>query len=149
MTGIKKIARGYRNNNPLNIRRTEIRWKGQVESDDKEFCTFESPVYGWRAALIILMRTYRKRGWKNIRDIIEHWAPDNENDTEAYIWTVVKLTDMSQDKDLRMLDYLNLASAMAKFENGYLNLEGLDEAYSIVVDIILKCSKQEIKIMSF
>ena len=63
MTGRLRTPRGYRNNNPLNIRRTETRWQGQVDGDDKEFCSFASPVYGWRAALIILMRTYRKRGW--------------------------------------------------------------------------------------
>lgn len=149
MSGTLRIPRGYRNNNPLNIRKNDIRWKGQVESDDKEFCTFDSPVFGWRAALIILMRTYRKRGWTTIRQAIEHWAPENENDTEVYIRNMVKLTGIDENQTLRMMDYKSLAKAMARFENGFLNDEGLSTAYIMVTDIIIKCSPAEQKLMNF
>ena len=134
MIGKTRIPRGYRNNNPLNIRKTGERWQGQVVGNDKEFCTFENLVYGWRAALIILMRTYRKRGLKTIKEIIEHWAPDNENDTEAYIRNVVKLTGIPQDKKLQMADYQPVVKAMARFENGFLNDEGLSTAYIMVTN---------------
>ena len=143
MTGRLRTPRGYRNNNPLNIRRNEIRWQGMVDGDDKEFCTFVSPVYGWRAALIILMRTYRKRGWNTIQEIIAHWAPDNENDTAAYTRNMVRLTGIPPDRVLNMADYKPLAKAMARFENGFLNDAGLNTAYILVTDIINKCGIEE------
>lgn len=139
MTGRLRTPRGYRNNNPLNIRRTETRWQGQVDGDDKDFCTFASPVYGWRAALIILMRTYRERGWNTIQEIIAHWAPDNENDTAAYTRNMVRLTGIPPDRVLKMADYMPLAKAMARFENGFLNDAGLNTAYILVTDTIIKC----------
>ena len=139
MTGRLRTPRGYRNNNPLNIRRTETRWQGQVDGDDKDFCTFASPVYGWRAALIILMRTYRERGWNTIQEIIAHWAPDNENDTAAYTRNMVRLTGIPPDRVLNMADYMPLAKAMARFENGFLNDAGLNTAYILVTDTIIKC----------
>ena len=143
MTGRLRTPRGYRNNNPLNIRRTETRWQGQVDGDDKEFCSFASPVYGWRAALIILMRTYRKRGWNTIQEIIAHWAPDNENDTAAYTRNMVRLTGIPPDQVLNMADYKPLAKAMARFENGFLNDAGLNTAYILVTDTIIKCGTEE------
>ena len=149
MTGRLRTPRGYRNNNPLNIRRTETRWQGQVDGDDKEFCSFASPVYGWRAALIILMRTYRKRGWKTIQEIIAHWAPDNENDTAAYTRNMVRLTGIPPDRVLNMADYKPLAKAMARFENGFLNDAGLNTAYILVTDTIIKCGTEELNSLHY
>ena len=149
MTGRLRTPRGYRNNNPLNIRRTETRWQGQVDGDDKEFCSFASPVYGWRAALIILMRTYRKRGWKTIQEIIAHWAPDNENDTAAYTRNMVRLTGIPPDQVLNMADYKPLAKAMARFENGFLNDAGLNTAYILVTDTIIKCGTEELNSLHY
>ena len=149
MTGRLRTPRGYRNNNPLNIRRTETHWQGQVDGDDKEFCSFASPVYGWRAALIILMRTYRKRGWKTIREIIAHWAPDNENDTAAYTRNMVRLTGIPPDRVLKMADYKPLAKAMARFENGFLNDAGLNTAYILVTDTIIKCGTEELNSLHY
>ena len=149
MTGKMRIPRGYRNNNPLNIRKTDTRWQGQIDGDDKAFCTFDSLVYGWRAALIILMRTYRKRGWKTIAEIVAHWAPNNENDTAAYIRNVVKFTGIPQDQKLQMADYKPLAKAMARFENGFVNEEGLFTAYVMVTDALFKSGLTELKILDY
>ena len=149
MTGRLRTPRGYRNNNPLNIRRTETRWQGQVDGDDKEFCSFASPVYGWRAALIILMRTYRERGWSTIQEIIAHWAPDNENDTAAYTRNMVRLTGIPPDQVLKMADYKPLAKAMARFENGFLNDAGLNTAYILVTDTIIKCGTEELNSLHY
>ena len=149
MTGRIRTPRGYRNNNPLNIRKTETRWQGQIDGDDKDFCTFVSPVYGWRAALIILMRTYRKRGWKTIQEIIAHWAPDNENDTAAYTRNMVRLTGIPPDRVLKMADYKPLAKAMARFENGFLNDAGLNTAYILVTDTIIKCGTEELNSLHY
>ena len=42
------MKRGIRNNNPLNIRRTQTVWKGmKKEVTDKEFVEFKSMAYGY------------------------------------------------------------------------------------------------------
>ena len=80
--------RGLRNNNPLNIRRTAIRWIGaRIEQTDKSFVQFTSMAYGYRAAWKILQSYYERFCQQGkpftVRNIISRWAPPNENDTEA------------------------------------------------------------------
>jgi len=88
----KKIVRCIRNNNPLNIRRGAARWQGMSKrEDDKDFEQFETMAYGWRAAFILLGRTYYEKYHLNtIRKIISRWAPACENNTKAYIYYVAK-----------------------------------------------------------
>lgn len=116
------ISRGYRNNNPLNIRRNGIRWKGlrQAQSDS-EFFQFQEMVYGYRAAIKIL-RTYQRR-YKlySLREMIGRWAPPFENDTEAYVQTVANRAKVSADKPVNMTNkdvVLRIIEAMAYVENG-------------------------------
>ena len=120
------LPRGYRNNNPLNIVRNNIKWKGMSNAQtDARFCVFKEMKYGFRAAIIILCRSYYIRKWWTIRQIISHWAPSNENNTEAYIEKVCVYTGISADsilpqpnkKNRRVL--IRLITAMAIVENGY------------------------------
>ena len=87
-----KIARCIRNCNPLNIRRGAARWQGMSKrEDDPSFEQFISMAYGWRAAFILLGRTYYEKYHLNtIRKIIARWAPECENNTKAYIYYVAK-----------------------------------------------------------
>ena len=87
-----KIARCIRNCNPLNIRRGAARWQGMSKrEDDPSFEQFISMAYGWRAAFILLGRTYYERYRLNtIKKIISRWAPECENNTKAYIYYVAK-----------------------------------------------------------
>ena len=82
---LQNETRGFRNNNPGNIRHSE-KWLGLAEKQtDPDFCQFVSVEYGIRAIFKIL-ETYRdKYGLKTVREIITKWAPPSENDTEAYI----------------------------------------------------------------
>lgn len=93
-----KETRAYRNCNPLNIRATKARWQGQIGQDDKGFVKFISFDKGYRAAMRIF-RSYRLAGLRTIREIIERWAPPEENDTEKYISTVVQYMNAKQDKE--------------------------------------------------
>ena len=80
---------GYRNLNPCNIRYNVMNnWKGQTGCN-KGFCTFDSMEHGYRAAFVLLLN-YIKRGFKTPTQIISRWAPETENDTKAYIDTVVR-----------------------------------------------------------
>ena len=84
--------RCIRNNNPLNIRRGAARWQGMSKrEDDKDFEQFETMAYGWRAAFILLGRTYYEKYHLNtIKKLISRWAPECENNTKGYIAYVAK-----------------------------------------------------------
>jgi len=121
--------RGIRNNNPLNIRLSSDKWQGQrplsnSPEGEKSFCQFESMEMGWRAAFVILCKTYYgKRGLKTIRDIVSRWAPAKENNTAAYIRHVSDYTGIGPDRVLaspqeRPTDWLLIGYAMAVVENG-------------------------------
>ena len=90
------MTRGIRNNNPLNIRRSAIRWQGaRKEQKDKAFVQFETMAYGYRAAWKILQTYFEHFCMQGkpftVRNIISRWAPPTENDTETYIINVLKL----------------------------------------------------------
>ncbi len=128
--------RGIRNNNPLNIRLSSDKWQGQTNANvndndnnsslkgDAEFVQFYSMEYGWRAAFVILCRTYYgKYGLKTIRDIVSRWAPAKENNTEAYIRHVSDYTGIAPNKVLgspqeHPTQWLLIGYAMAVVENG-------------------------------
>ena len=98
-------TRGIRNNNPLNIRRTSTRWQGaRKEQTDKSFVQFETMAYGYRAAWKILQTYYERFCTQGkaytVRNIIERWAPPTENDTEAYIKSVLKLSSIGGKEKL-------------------------------------------------
>ena len=132
--------RGIRNNNPLNIRLSSDKWQGQINvkgnidgnsslsseraGGEAVFCVFSSMEYGWRAAFVILCRTYYgKYGLKTIRDIVSRWAPAKENNTPAYIRHVSDYTGIGPDRDLgdpqtHPTNWLLTGYAMAVMENG-------------------------------
>ena len=124
------LPRGIRNNNPLNIRRSKDQWKGLAEQqNDRAFCQFKSLEWGWRAAFYLLTRTYyHKYRLYTIRMIIRRWAPSSENDTEAYIANVSRLTGIDPDKPLGIPSespsvWMMVAVAMAIQENGITSID--------------------------
>ena len=124
------MTRGIRNNNPLNIRRSADKWQGErVEQTDKDFVEFESIEYGYRAAWKVLesyWKHFRKaREPFTVANIIRRWAPPNENDTTAYIRTVLTLTSIGGKENLlppsNASGYYKLSrllAAMTVMENG-------------------------------
>ena len=128
--------RGLRNNNPLNIRLSKDRWQGQrppstSPEGEKAFCVFESMAYGWRAAFVILCKTYYgKYKLKTIRAIITRWAPPKENNTEAYIRRVTDRIGIGPDRELgspqeHPAQWMMIAMAMAIVECGTTQLDYL------------------------
>ena len=124
------IARGIRNNNPLNIRRSKDKWQGlKALQTDAQFCQFETMAYGWRAAFVMLTRTYyHTYRLYTIRAIITRWAPPNENNTAAYIRNVSRLTGIGPDEPLGIPSdkpsrWIAVGAAMGIQECG---LEGFD-----------------------
>ena len=112
-------TRGIRNNNPGNIRVSKDQWEGMT-GDDGAFVTFDSPESGVRALGKNLL-SYGRRGYDSIEKIINRWAPPNENDTKAYIDSVVAATGIpaTQSLDLSDPDTLSsLAQAISFHETG-------------------------------
>ena len=117
--------RGIKNNNPLNIRKSGDKWQGlSTLQEDKEFFQFETIEWGWRAAFVILCKTYYgKYKLRTIRNIVTRWAPPKENNTEAYIRHVSDYTGIGPDRDLgdpqtHPTNWLLIGYAMAVMENG-------------------------------
>lgn len=117
----KKISRGERNNNPLNIRISTNAWIGKLTSQDGVFEYFQSNYFGYRAAYLCLIKHYM-RGNYTIREIVSKWAPSVENDTNKYIAFVAKNMNKGWDEKLTWSHanvYL-LMYYMCIFENGYI-----------------------------
>ena len=119
------LPRGFRNNNPLNIRKGS-KWKGlSPVQADKSFCVFSEMRYGIRAAIYLLLKYYNQYYLTTIYDIISRWAPQNENDTFNYCRLVAKELCIPAkyigSLDLDLNDWYNLydlVSAMIYVENG-------------------------------
>ena len=112
-------TRGIRNNNPGNIRVSKDQWEGMT-GDDGAFVIFDSPESGVRALGKNLL-SYGRQGYDSIEKIINRWAPPNENDTKAYIDSVVAATGIpaTQSLDLSDPDTLSsLAQAISFHETG-------------------------------
>lgn len=128
-----KQSRGLRNNNPLNIRRTNTIWQGmKTEVKDKSFVEFKTLPYGYRAAWKTLDTYYKifERECKpyTVRNIIARWAPHNENDTENYVRIVSRLSGLGGNEHVprpqRDCNYdelektVRMIAAMTCVENG-------------------------------
>lgn len=128
--------RGLRNNNPGNIRAGD-KWQGLTGVDDAGFCQFDTPEHGIRAIAKVLMSYQSKHGLRTLRQMISRWAPENENDTDAYIESVCKQCCASPDNPYTLTPsrMLQLVTAIIKHENGQqpytkeVLLAGVDAAY--------------------
>ena len=125
-------ARGIRNNNPLNIRRSADKWQGlKAQQEDREFFQFSEMKWGWRAAFRLLCHTYYgKYKLRTIRAIINRWAPPKENNTLYYIRSVAERTGISTDMELgdpqtHPAEWMMIAIAMAIVECGTTQLDYL------------------------
>lgn len=116
------MSRGLRNCNPGNIRRSRVRYRGEVvPSRDVEFKEFETMAYGYRA-MFVLLDTYSSRyGLHTIRSMLNRYAPPEENLTESYIRYVADYSGIMPDEmvDTRSaLDMIPIVAAMSRIENG-------------------------------
>lgn len=82
-------TRGLRNNNPGNIRLGSSAWLGAIVGTDTAFVTFSEMRYGVRAAAKLFRNYQSKYALRTIAQLVSRWAPPSENDTQAYIASVV------------------------------------------------------------
>ena len=84
-------------NNPLNIRAGRSRWMGAQSSETGSFVTFLTVAYGYRAAWKLLDNYHRYYHLWTLRQVINRWAPPQENNTSAYVRNVSHLTGLGPD----------------------------------------------------
>ena len=142
MTTLKK-PRGLRNNNPLNIRKSDQLWLGQT-GNDGAFCIFLTMAYGYRAAFRILKTYNTKYHVYSVRGIIGKWAPPSDgNNTRGYIKRVCRMSGL-RETDIIVADSIDveqqervkqLVLAMACVENGCpegaIDRDDIDEGYDL------------------
>jgi len=124
MTGKAMVARGIRNKNPCNLKRSTNNWLGLVKNSEKidpVFCVFKDAKYGIRAACKLFLNYKRFYGIDTIQGIISRFAPPTENSSERYSEFVCKRMNKRRDEHLDLYDanvMLELLKAIILFENG-------------------------------
>ena len=119
----RALARGIRNHNPGNLRRSSDPWQGlAAEQTDAEFFQFASAKWGIRALARTLIAYQDRVGLKTIQQMIGRWAPPNENDTGAYVRAVAASVGVGEDDEIDVHDYAilrPLTLAIIRHENGH------------------------------
>ena len=131
-----KLPRGFRNNNPGNIKDFKTNsgryvndWIGLADvRNDGMFCRFKTMPDGIRA-MIVLVTGYCERGVLSsngtpidtVQEIVERYAPQVENDTDDYADFVRREMGFQPGQRFNHRDYnqvSKLIDAMIRFENG-------------------------------
>lgn len=119
---MRKMSRGLRNNNPGNIRRSAVRYKGEkATSSDVAFRQFESIEWGYRAMFVLLHTYAKKHGCNTLRKMINRYAPPIENHTENYIRRVADAVHLDPDERISTTNgavMTAVVAAMSEVENG-------------------------------
>ncbi|MDN3673438.1 hypothetical protein QWY99_10275 [Flavobacterium branchiarum] len=115
---------GLRNNNPGNLRLTNIAWQGKipnVQNTGKGYEQFVNVYFGLRAMLKDLINDIGK-GKNTVKLLISEYAPKSDNnDTDAYIKSVSATLGVSPTQKLTEIDstfLLRLSRAILKVELG-------------------------------
>ncbi len=99
--------RGYRQNNPLNIRYVAAnKWRGRVlDGEPGPYEEFTSMAEGYRAAAIILTKYFDRDGLSTPRQIVAKFAPaEDDNDVGAYLKTIERVSGFPADEELDLHD---------------------------------------------
>ena len=99
-TDVYTHSLGLRINNPGNIKFNEANdWVGQI-GEEGGFVWFDTPEHGIRA-MGILLESYDKIGVDTIREVIERYAPPEDNNpTEVYVENVSRWVGQGPDYPL-------------------------------------------------
>lgn len=127
---------GYRNYNPLNIRKNQFVYPGQV-SNYMGFKQFKNMPYGYRAAIALIKNSYIAKGYKTVQDIIYRWAPPaDNNNTSSYVSNVCQRTGFNPATVISTKEQIiSLVYAMAISENGATpspNLEEIEAGWNLL-----------------
>jgi hypothetical protein len=131
------LPRGIRNNQPGNIRISNIPWKGKVPFSENTDGSFEQ-CYRMVDGIRMLMKDIITKIGKyhTVEGIISVYAPSNENDTGAYIKSVCDRTGFERDEVLTPDEETikKLVYAISYHENGgdYLKIGDVEDAWKLI-----------------
>jgi hypothetical protein len=152
-SGIKNLPRGLRNNNPGNLRISNIKWQGKVPNNlntDKAFEQFSSLHYGIRAMLTDVANDITIKKFNTLTKLINSYAPPTENDTVNYINFVSKQTNLQPNQTINITpDILSkIVKSKILIENGAnvinKNLPDLDTLIKTAVADLNETTKKRI-----
>ncbi|MCA0937563.1 structural protein [Vibrio alginolyticus] len=117
-------VRGVRINNPLNIRIAANAWQGKVTpSRDNAFETFRAPEWGFRAGAVLLRNYQLRHELFTLNEIINRFAPPNENHTANYARFVAGQVGVGIDERIDLVNnktmLVNVLHAMSIMEVGH------------------------------
>jgi hypothetical protein len=99
----KTNTRGFKNNNPGNIRHGND-WQGETKGSDTAFESFVSVEFGIRAIFKLINNFSSKYKLNTIEEIISRYAPPSENATAKYINSVYSyMFDHANTQDAAIL----------------------------------------------
>lgn len=115
-------ARGIKNCNPGNIRKSKDKWQGLAERQaDPAFFVFTAPVWGIRAIARILINYQDDHDLDTPKKIVDRWAPSTENNSAAYCDDVCRRSGWKPDSKIDMQSYADcrkMVEAIIHHENG-------------------------------
>lgn len=131
---LARLARGIRNNNPMNLRPLPggKTWDGEIAPDRAKggpFSRYITPAKGWRAGGIDVFGDILTRGQNTIRRLVggtpeagykDAYAPASDNNNvQEYIAALTKALGVADDQPLSIgLHGPELLHAIGKHENG-------------------------------
>lgn len=126
----QKVPRGVRNNNPGNLVRTGIKWKGKItHPTDPTYEQFITPQMGIRAMALDLLNDYNNKGKFTITSLISEWSQTNQ---QSYINFVAERLGVRANAVFNVnskANLMNLVNAIIHFENsGYRYLRSIVDA---------------------
>jgi hypothetical protein len=134
----KQLPRGLRNCNPGNIRKNSIVYAGEiVPSQDDEFKQFVTMAYGYRAMFVLLYTYQHRYGLDSIAQMIARYAPENENNTAAYIDVVAERSGVPANGHITATNgdvMIPIVAAMARVElDGEPKLHEVEEGWKLFI----------------
>ena len=140
----KREVRAIRNNNPFNLKYTEIKWDGKLPLDKETEDTFErfdSNLMGMRAGVINTLTHHIKYGDDTIEKLITRYAPPDENDTENIITFVSKNMGIERNQKIDLKN----KEVFYEYAKAVVTMEGFksDELDSLIYDAIELGYKQK------
>lgn len=136
--GRQDLPRGLRNNNPANLVKTGIQWKGKIpDSTDSRFEQFRELKYGIRALYRQIKTDLQDRDM-TLSQFINKFAPSFENNTNKYIEFLQNATGFHPNSKVSLNNdnIKRIARAIITIENGskyshYVTEQDLNEALEI------------------
>ncbi|NBK25692.1 MAG: structural protein P5 [Spirochaetia bacterium] len=127
-------------NNPGNLKKSRVRYLGEVDSRNPKFKAFSEMRYGYRAAFVALYTYQVRYSLNTIRNMLPRYAPDFENDTAGYIRSIKKMTGLDPDEPIdtkKEGQMVPLVAAISKMENGVdADMSAVRDGWKLFIDTI-------------